>query len=105
MAYEKAYVNQVTEEDDVIQKTIKKAGGEDIEFNGHFGRNFFFGAEDHKSAKKVVRALERLLKRAPKTEMECALCSQPATHFCECPGCKSDEDSGRWLCDTCSHPS
>lgn len=38
-------------------KAIEKSGGDEVEFNGHFGRNFYFSVEKLTHAPRVVRKL------------------------------------------------
>lgn len=44
-----------------MEKVIDQEGGYGINFNGHFGRNFFFRVENLEDAAKVTAKLEEIL--------------------------------------------
>ena len=48
---------------DLITETLKPLGAMEIEFNGHFGQNFFFSCENELEAKIITNAFEKLLSK------------------------------------------
>jgi hypothetical protein len=47
---------------DNFLKDVKDAGGEDYDFNGHFGRNFFFTSETIEQVDAVMEVIKKHLK-------------------------------------------
>lgn len=61
MAMDRAYIDS-TDGSHRLDHALEQAGAEDIEYNGHFGRNLFFRAEDEATAIKVVALFAEILK-------------------------------------------
>ncbi len=47
---------------DIFIATLRTAGANDVEFNGHFGMNIFFNVEDKDAAEKVRKYLQTRLR-------------------------------------------
>lgn len=47
---------------DYVIPELKKLGGYDIEYNGHFGHNVFFTCDNIEEAQKITEAIEAMLK-------------------------------------------
>lgn len=47
---------------DYVMPELKKVGGYDIEYNGHFGPNVFFTCDNLEDAQKVTEVIESMLK-------------------------------------------
>lgn len=44
-----------------IDPALEKSGANNIEFNGHFGRNIFFSIDKEKHLIRVLKTIERLV--------------------------------------------
>lgn len=47
---------------DFVMPELKKVGGYDIEYNGHFGAAIYFTADNLEDAQKVTKSIEKMLK-------------------------------------------
>lgn len=47
---------------DFFKKNVEGVNPKDIEFNGHFGRNFYFSAENDDQMQEIFQTFNRLMK-------------------------------------------
>jgi hypothetical protein len=59
--WESLNIDQDQDRYDEIVKALYPLNTTDLEYNGHFGRNFFFSCETEAQAKRITARLSKLL--------------------------------------------